>query len=63
MRVLARAAHDRRPFGAHPTAHVVLAVLDSVDDPLAGSGHDVLDALGVDARRFRRDLRRAVRRS
>jgi hypothetical protein len=63
MRVLARAATIAGRSERIRPPHVVLAVLDSVDDPLAGSAHDLLDALGVDARRFRRDLRRAVRRA
>jgi hypothetical protein len=62
-RVLARAAGFAGRTERIRPAHVVLAVLDGVDDPLMGSAHDVLDALGVDPRRFRRDLRRAVRRS
>ncbi len=62
-RVLARAAVLAGPFDRVRPAHVVLAVLDGVDDPFMGSAHDVLEALGVDPRRFRRALRRAVRRS
>jgi len=61
--VLARAATIAGRSERIRPPHVVLAVLDAVDDPLAGSAHDVLDALGVDPRRFRRDLRRAVRRA
>ncbi|EYT66516.1 hypothetical protein H489_0102935 [Curtobacterium flaccumfaciens UCD-AKU] len=66
MRVLARAATIAGRSERIRPPHVVLA---AVDDPLAGSAHDVLDALdaldalGVDPRRFRRDLRRAVRRA
>ncbi|MCA5923127.1 Clp protease N-terminal domain-containing protein [Curtobacterium oceanosedimentum] len=62
-RVLARAATIAGPLERVRPVHVVLAVLDGVDDPFMGSAHDVLDALGVDPRRFRRALRRAARRA
>ncbi|MGY2898225.1 hypothetical protein ACVKXF_000848 [Curtobacterium sp. PvP017] len=62
-RVLARAAVLAGPAERVRPVHVLLAVLDGVDDPFMGSAHDVLDALGVEPRRFRRALRRAARRA
>ncbi|WIB77683.1 Clp protease N-terminal domain-containing protein [Curtobacterium sp. MCPF17_002] len=62
-RVLARAARLAGPAGRVRPHHVVLAVLDGIDDPFTGAAHDVLDQLGVDPRRFRRALRRAVRQA
>lgn len=65
MRVLARAMRhaaassvvDVRP------QHVLLALLDSVDDSALGDAHLRLESVGVDVRRLRRALRRAARRS
>jgi hypothetical protein len=61
-RVLARAAQLAGPAERVRPHHVLLAVLDGIDDPFTGAAHDVLDGLGVDPRRFRRALRRAARR-
>jgi hypothetical protein len=62
-RVLARAAQLAGPHERVRPHHVLLAVLDGVDDPFMGAAHDVLERLGVEPRRFRRTLRRAARRS
>jgi len=62
-RVLARAAQVAGPLDRVRPHHVLLAVLDGVDDPFMGSAHDVLERLGVEPRRFRRALRRAGRRA
>ncbi|WP_186322101.1 Clp protease N-terminal domain-containing protein [Curtobacterium pusillum] len=61
-RILARAAQIAGPLERVRPHHVVLAVLDGVDDPFMGAAHDVLERLGVEPRRFRRALRRAARR-
>ncbi|MBT2502372.1 Clp protease N-terminal domain-containing protein [Curtobacterium sp. ISL-83] len=61
-RVLARAAQLVGPGDRLRPDHVLLAVLDGVDDPLMGSAHDVLETVGVDVRRLRQALRRAGRR-
>jgi len=61
-RILARAAQLAGPVERVRPHHVLLAILDGVDDPFAGSAHDVLERLGVEPRRFRRALRRAARR-
>ncbi|OIH92363.1 Clp protease N-terminal domain-containing protein [Curtobacterium sp. MCBA15_001] len=60
-RVLARSAQIAGPHERVRPHHVLLAVLDGVDDPLMGAAHDVLDRLDVEPRRFRRALRRAAR--
>ena len=62
-RVLARAAQIAGPAERVRPHHVVLAVLDGIDDPLMGAANDVLERLGVEPRRFRRAIRRAARRS
>ncbi|WP_092092119.1 Clp protease N-terminal domain-containing protein [Curtobacterium sp. UNCCL20] len=62
-RVLARAAQLAGPAARVRPHHVLLAVLDGIDDPFTGAAHDVLEQLGVDARRFRRALRRAARQA
>jgi hypothetical protein len=64
MRVLATAQRLAGPSAAVVRPHhVVLAVLDGIDDPFLGGAGDTLAALGVDPRRFRRALRRAARRA
>jgi hypothetical protein len=62
-RVLARAAQIAGPDERVRPHHVVLAVLDGIDDPLMGAATDVLERLGVEPRRLRRSVRRAARRS
>jgi hypothetical protein len=61
-RILARAAQIAGPLERIRPHHVVLAVLDGVDDPFMGAANDVLERLGVEPRRFRRAMRRAARR-
>ncbi|TDN44177.1 ClpA/ClpB-like protein [Curtobacterium flaccumfaciens] len=62
-RVLARAAQLSGADGRVRPHHVVLAVLDGIDDPFTGAAHDVLEHLGVEPRRFRRAVRRAARQA
>ncbi|OII06884.1 Clp protease N-terminal domain-containing protein [Curtobacterium sp. MCBA15_008] len=62
-RVLARAAQLADPAARVRPHHVVLAVLDGIDDPFMGAAHDVLEQLGVEPRRFRRAVRRAARQA
>jgi len=62
-RILARAAQVAGANERVRPHHVLLAVLDGVDDPFMGAAHDVLERLGVDPRRFRRALLRAARRA
>jgi|GEM_PF-1832334 len=62
-RLLAHASQIAGPHERVRPHHVLLAVLDGMDDPFMGAAHDVLDQVGVDPRRFRRALRRAARRS
>lgn len=62
-RILAHAAQIAGPHERVRPHHVLLAVLDGVDDPLLGGAHEVLEAVGADPRRLRRALRRAGRRA
>ncbi|MFJ3384572.1 MULTISPECIES: Clp protease N-terminal domain-containing protein [unclassified Curtobacterium] len=62
-RILARSAQVAGPGERVRPHHVLMAVLDGVDDPFMGAAHDVLDRLDVDPRRFRRALMRAARRA
>lgn len=62
-RVLARSAQIAGPHERVRPHHVLLAVLDGIDDPFLGGAHDVFDRLDVEPRRLRRALRRAGRRT
>ncbi|KQO63766.1 hypothetical protein [Curtobacterium sp. Leaf261] len=65
MRVLARSMRHAATASvvAVQPQHVLLALLDGVDDPALGDAHLRLESVGADVRRLRRALRRATRRA